>query len=180
MSHFVTIKDISKYTILIMTIPILGERRHFDALNANNKVQIPISWSFGNFSFSHGSKLDTSNKNESLCYNQGYLEIYKFDYDDSKSMWNTTFWWTKYKQESPNSDFVKFWKLQFLPWVHSWTLLRIMSHFVTIKDISKYTNLIMTIPSLGERRHFDALNTNKKVKIPISWNFGNFSFGHGP
>ena len=76
--------------------------------------------------------------------------------------------WTKYNQEIRNSDFVMFWKLQFLPWVHSWTLLRIMSHFVTIKDISKYSNLIMTIPSLGERRHFDALNTNKKVQIPIS------------
>ena len=32
-----------------------------------------------------------------------------------------------------------------------------MSHFGTIKDISKYTDLIMTIPSLGEGRHFDAL-----------------------
>jgi len=43
-----------------------------------------------------------------------------------------------------------------------------MSHFVTIKDISKYTNLLMTIPSVGEGLNFEALNTNKKVQIPIS------------
>jgi len=43
-----------------------------------------------------------------------------------------------------------------------------MIHFVSIKDISKYTNLVMTIPSLGERWHLDALNSNKKVQIPIS------------
>ena len=50
----------------------------------------------------------------------------------------------------------------------SWTLQTRMSHFVTIKDISEYTNLLRTIPSLGERRHFDAQNTNKKVQISIS------------
>jgi len=53
-----------------------------------------------------------------------------------------------------------------------------MSHFVTKNDISKYTNLLMTIPSLGERWHFDELNTIEKVQIPISWSFGNFSFSH--
>jgi len=37
----------------------------------------------------------------------------------------------------------------------------------------------MTIPSLGERHHFDGLNTIKKVQIPISWCFGNFGFSHG-
>ena len=37
----------------------------------------------------------------------------------------------------------------------------------------------MTILSLGERWHFDALNTIKKVEIPISWSFGNFNFTHG-
>jgi len=31
--------------------------------------------------------------------------------------------------------------------------------FVTIKDISKNTNLLMTIPTLDERQHFDTLNT---------------------
>ena len=36
----------------------------------------------------------------------------------------------------------------------------------------------MTIPSLGERRHFDALNTIKKVEIPILRSFGNFYFTH--
>jgi len=30
----------------------------------------------------------------------------------------------------------------------------------------------MTIPSLGQRRHFDALNTIKKVEIPILGCFG--------
>ena len=81
--------------------------------------------------------------------------------------------------KSLNSDSVMSWKLQFYPWVHSWTLQRRKSHFVTIKDISKYTNLLMTIPSPVERRHFDALNAIKKVKIPISWSFGNFNFTHG-
>ena len=36
----------------------------------------------------------------------------------------------------------------------------------------------MTIPNLGERRHIDALNTIKKVEIPILGCFGNFSFSH--
>jgi len=90
-----------------------------------------------------------------------------------------TFWYTKFINESLNSDSVMSWKLQFYPWVHSWTLQRRKSHFVTIKDISKYTNLLMKIPSLAERWHFDALNTIKKVEIPISWSFGNFNFTHG-
>ena len=58
-----------------MTIQSLGERRHFDALNTIKKVEIPISWSFGNFSFGHGSIVGHFKEEESLCYNQGYLEI---------------------------------------------------------------------------------------------------------
>ena len=84
-----------------MTILSLGERWHFDALNTTKKVEIPISWSFGNFNFTHGSIVE------------------------------------HFKQEK--------------------------SHFVTIKDISKYNNLLMTITSLGKRRHFYTLNTFKKV-----------------
>ena len=43
-----------------------------------------------------------------------------------------------------------------------------MIHFDTVKDISKNTNLLMTIPSLGDRQHSDALKTKKKVQIPNS------------
>ena len=48
-----------------------------------------------------------------------------------------------------------------------------MSHFVTTKDICKYTNLLMTIPNLGERRYIDALNTIEKVQIPIVFSASN-------
>jgi len=105
MSLFATIKGISKYTNLLMTIRSVGERWHFNVLNTNKKVQ--------------------------------------------------------------NSDFVRFRELQTR-----------MSHFATIKDILKYTNLHMTIPNLGERWHFEALTKINKVQIPISWSFGNFCFSH--
>jgi len=36
----------------------------------------------------------------------------------------------------------------------------------------------MTIPYLGERRHFNTLNTLKKVEILISTCVGKFSFTH--
>ena len=36
----------------------------------------------------------------------------------------------------------------------------------------------MTIPSQGERRHFDTLNTVKKVQILISKYFANTSISH--
>jgi len=46
-----------------------------------------------------------------------------------------------------------------------------IDNFVTIKDISKNTNLLMKIPMLGERWHFDTLNTHKKIQILISGGF---------
>ena len=75
-----------------MTIPSLGERRHFDGLNTTKKLEIPILRCFGNFSFCHGSIVEnfkqervTLNKKELFCYDQRYLEIYKFACNDSKS-----------------------------------------------------------------------------------------------
>ena len=41
-------------------------------------------------------------------------------------------------------------------------------NFDSIDDISKYTGSMMTIPDLGERQHFDTLNTLKTVQILIS------------
>ena len=88
-----------------MTIPTLGERRHFDIRNTHKKIQILNSGCFRNLNFSHGS----------------IVEHFNLDIDNS----------------------------------------------VTIKDISKNTNLLKTIPTLGERRHFDTINTHKKVQILI-------------
>jgi len=51
-------------------------------------------------------------------------------------------------------------------------------NFVTINGIPNYTNLLLQIPSLGERWHFDVLNTLKKVQILISNAFWNMSFTH--
>ena len=73
----------------MMAIPNFVERRHFDALHTLTKVQILISGSFENLSFSHESKVE------------------------------------HFEQESDN--------------------------FGSNKDISTYTNLMMTIPILGER-----------------------------
>jgi len=52
-------------------------------------------------------------------------------------------------------------------------------NFVTIKDISKNTNLLITIPTLFERRHFDKINAHKKVQILISGYFRNLSSSQG-
>ena len=37
----------------------------------------------------------------------------------------------------------------------------------------------MTIQNVGERRHFDTLDTLEKIKILISESLGNLSFSHG-
>ena len=113
MIRFVTIKDISKYTNLAMTIPSLGEKWHFNALNTNKKSKFQLGEVFQTSILSMGPELDTWYKNESLSYNKRYLEIYQFDYDDYNSRWKTAFGCPKYIQENPISDFVKFWKLQF-------------------------------------------------------------------
>ena len=52
-------------------------------------------------------------------------------------------------------------------------------NFFTINVISKCANLLMMIPCLGERRHFQTLNTLSKVRILISECFGNLSFSLG-
>ena len=38
-----------------------------------------------------------------------------------------------------------------------------IDNFATIKDISMITNLLMTIPTLDERWHFETLNKQKKI-----------------
>ena len=47
-----------------------------------------------------------------------------------------------------------------------------------MNDIPKYSNFLMTALNLGKRRHFDTLNTLKKMQILISKSFGNLSFCH--
>ena len=54
-----------------------------------------------------------------------------------------------------------------------------IDNFVTFKHISRCTDFLTTIPTLGERWHFDTLNTYKKVQILISGCFLNLSFSHG-
>ena len=49
-------------------------------------------------------------------------------------------------------------------------------NFVTINDISKFTNSIMTIPNLWESGHFEILNNVKKLQIFIFRCIGNMSF----
>jgi len=39
--------------------------------------------------------------------------------------------------------------------------------------------LLLTIQNVGERRHFDTLDTLEKIKILISESLGNLSFSHG-
>ena len=74
---------------LLLTIPNLGERRHFDTLDTLEKIKILISKSLGNLSFSH----------------RGIVEEFNEERDK----------------------------------------------FVTINDISNFTNSIITVPNLGER-----------------------------
>ena len=52
-------------------------------------------------------------------------------------------------------------------------------NFVTIDDLTNHTNLILSIPSLGERRHFDALNTIRNFIFLRSKGFWNMTFSHG-
>ena len=97
----VTINDIPNYTNLLLSIPFLGERLHFDALNTHKNFQVLRSKGFSNMSFSHGSIVQ------------------------------------HFKQERDN--------------------------FFTINVISRCSNLLKTIPCVGEIRHFHMLNTLKKV-----------------
>ena len=53
------------------------------------------------------------------------------------------------------------------------------ANFVRINVISKCANLLMTIPCLGETRHFHSINTLSKVRILISECLGNLSFSLG-
>ena len=63
--------------------------------------------------------------------------------------------------------------------------MSIVEHFkqereniVIINDISEYTNFLVMIPSQGDRRHFERLNTLKKVQILILGSFANLSFSN--
>ena len=51
-------------------------------------------------------------------------------------------------------------------------------NFDSIHDISNNTNLKMTIPNLGERRHFCTVYTLKKVQILILESFQKLSFSN--
>jgi len=73
----------------------------------------------------------------------------------------------------------RFWNLSFSQGCLAEHFKQERDDFVTINDILKYTNELMKIPILGERRLFETLNTLKKVKILISGRFWNFSFSHG-
>ena len=93
-------KDISKYTNLLMTIPSLWEKRYFDPLNTIKKVDIPISWSLGNFCFTHESIVEPFKQERVTLLQWKISKIYYFSYDDSKSQQKTTFWYTKYIHQS--------------------------------------------------------------------------------
>ena len=50
------------------------------------------------------------------------------------------------------------------------------ANLVPVNDISQNTNSMMTIPILGERRHFDTLYTLQKVQILISGSLSKYEF----
>ena len=77
------------------------------------------------------------------------------------------------------SDFRVFLKLEFQRWVHRRTLESRKGQLCSIKDISKLTCLLLTIPNLCERRHFDTLQILMKVQIQILGSFQNMNFSHG-
>jgi len=54
-----------------------------------------------------------------------------------------------------------------------------IDNLVTMNDISKWTTMLLMIPNLSERRHFDTQNTFKDVQILIPRSFGKLSFIHG-
>ena len=71
-----------------------------------------------------------------------------------------TFWYTKYTIESLNSNFEMFLKCcvsAMSPLVEHFKQER--DNFGWTNDISKCSNLMMTIPNVGERRHFDTRHT---------------------
>ena len=111
--NFVTINVISKCANLLMTIPSLGERRHFQTLNTLSKVRILILECFGNLSFSLGSIVEHFKQESDNFVTINVISKCANLLNDSLSRSKTTFSYTKYTHESPNSDFEMFWKLDF-------------------------------------------------------------------
>ena len=73
-------------TYLLLTIPNLFERRHYDRLNTRMKVQIRISGSFENVSLSHGSIVEHLKHERDNFVQSSMSQIDLYTFDDSESM----------------------------------------------------------------------------------------------
>ena len=178
--NFDSINDIFKGTNSMTTIPNLGERRHFDTLYTLKKVQILISGSFEFLSFSHESILEHFEQErddfDSIDHISKYTNLMMMIPNLGKRRHFDTLYTLKKVQILILGSF------EILCFSHE----SILEHFEqesdgfdSIDDISKYTNLMMMISNLGERRHFDTLNTLKAVKTLLSGSFEKLSFMHG-
>ena len=67
---------------------------------------------FWKLQFIHGSIVEHFKQQRVSFLLSRYLEIHKFSFDDSMSSRKMTFLYTKYIEESPNSNFGLFWKLE--------------------------------------------------------------------
>ena len=178
--NFVTIKDISKNSNLLMTIPTIGETQHLDTLKTQKKFQILILGCFQNLRFSHGSivehfKLEIDNfvTIKDISKNTNFLIIIpilieRWHFDKLNTHKKVQILILGYFQNLSSSH-----------WSIVEHIKKEIGIFFKMKDISKNTNFLMTIPTLGESQCFDTLKTQKKFKILSSGCFWNFSYNHG-
>ena len=163
----------------MMTIPNLSERRHFDTLNTLKTVQILLSRSFEKLSFMHGSTVEHF-KVES-CNFDSINDIFK----GTNSMTTIsnlgerrhfdTLYTLKKVQILISGSFDK------LSFRHA-SIVENLKHkkhnLASMNDISKNTNLTVTIPNLGERRHFETIYTLKKVQLSVFGSFEKLCLSH--
>ena len=177
--HFDSLDDISEYTNLMMTTPNPGERRHFDALNTLKTFQILIRRSSQNLSFGHASKV------EHLKHEKDNLVSIN---DNSKNtnlimtilnLGERRHFYTPHALRK--AQILISGSFEILGLSHESIVENFKQksdNFDSINDISKNTNLMMTIPNLGEGRHFYTLYTLKKVQILISGSFEILGLSH--
>ena len=177
--NFDSINDIFKGTNSMMMIPNLGERRHFDTLYTLKKVQILISGSFDKLSFRHASIVENLKQKKHNLVSMN---------DISKNT-NLTVTIPNLGERRHFETLYTLKKVQLLVLGRFEKLclshVSIVEHLkhkkdnvVSMYDISKNTNLMMTIPNLDERRHFDTLYTLKKVQLLVSESFEKLSLSH--
>ena len=150
--NFVTINDIFRYNNFHMMFINIGERRHFHTLNRLKKVQILISKYFEKSSISHVSIVVHYNKEKNNFATMNDIPKYSNFLTTAPNLGKRRHFDSLNILKKVQILILKcFGNLSFCHASMVEHLKQEKDNFVTVNDISKYTNLLMTIQILGER-----------------------------